>query len=159
MGTGWKKDRKRTIELAATLVLAGIIVWQYGSLAPRVIIVLSFLLSIVLVLVQLPFLAGFYGSRRFRPALVVFLAVLPFLISWGYQYVYRKDLLMLFSEEWLGAGQSVVSVMAVIALPALAFAAGYVSRKYRRQQSRRTPGEGTDHDEIDQDSDHHPGGG
>ena len=133
MGKGWLKDKKRILELAATLLLTGAIVWQYGSLAPRVIIVLSFLLSIALVLVQLPFLAGFYGSRRFRPALVVFLAVLPFLISWGYQYVYRKDLLKLFAEEWLGDGQAAVSVLSVIALPALAFAAGRLSRKYRRQ--------------------------
>lgn len=133
MGKGWLRDKKRIVELAATLVLAGVIVWQYGGLAPRVIIVLSFLLSIALVLVQLPFLAGFYGSRRFRPALVVFLAVLPFLISRGYEYIYRKDLLKLFAEEWLGAGQSAVSVLAVIALPALSFAAGYLSRKYRRQ--------------------------
>jgi len=133
MGKGWLKDKKRILELAATLLLTGAIVWQYGSLAPRVIIVLSFLLSIALVLVQLPFLAGFYGSRRFRPALVVFLAVLPFLISWGYQYVYRKDLLKLFAEEWLGEGQAAVSVIAFIALAALAFAAGRLSRKYRRQ--------------------------
>lgn len=136
MGKGWLKDKKRIVELAATLVLAGIIVWQYGSLAPRVIIVLSFLLSIALVLVQLPFLAGFYGSRRFRPALVIFLAVLPFLISRGYEYLYRKDLLMLFAEEWLGEGRAAVSVIAVIALPALSFAAGYLSRKYRRQWPR-----------------------
>jgi len=132
MGRDWLKDKRKIVELAATLVLAGVIVWQYGSLAPRVIIVLSFLLSIALVLVQLPFLAGFYGRRHFRPALVVLIVVLPFLISWGYEFAYHKDLLKLFAEEWLGEGQAAVSVIAVIALPALSFLAGYMSRKYRR---------------------------
>lgn len=133
MEKSWLKDKKRIIGLAATLLLAGVIVWQYGSRAPRVIIVLSFLLSVVVLLVQLPFLAGFYGSRRFRPALVVLIVALPFLISLGYEFAYRKDLLALFAEEWLGEGQAAVSVMAVIALPALSFLTGYLSRKYRRQ--------------------------
>ena len=133
MDKGRLKDKKKAVVLAAALVFAGIIIWQYGSLAPRAIIVLSFLLSIALVLVQLPFLAGFYGSRRFRPALIAFLAVLPFLISFGYRCVYRKDLLMLLAEDWLGADPAAVSIIAVIALPALSFAAGYLSRKYRRQ--------------------------
>ena len=133
MGKGWLKDKRRVIELAATLVLAGVIVWRYGSLAPRVIIVLSFLLSIALVLVQLPFLAGFYGSRRFRPVLVVLIVALPFLISLGYEFAYRKNLLMLFAEEWLGEGQAVVSVIALIALPALSFLTGTLSRRYRRK--------------------------
>jgi len=132
MGRGWLKDKKRIFELAGTIVLISIIVWQYGSLAPRVIIVLSFLLSIALVLVQLPFLAGFYGSRRFRPALVVLIVVLPFLISRGYQFVYHKNLLKLFAEEWLGEGQAAVSVIAVVALPALSFLTGSLSRKYRK---------------------------
>ena len=133
MGKGWlKKDKKRIVELAATLVLAGVIVWQYGGLAPRVIIVLSFLLSIAVAFIQLPFLAGFYGSRRFRPALVIVIVVLPFLISLGYEFAYRKNLLMLFAEEWLGEGQAAISVIAVIALPALSFLAGVLSRKYRR---------------------------
>jgi len=133
MGRGWlKKDKKRIVELAATLVLAGVIVWQYGGLAPRVIIVLSFLLSIAVAFIQLPFLAGFYGSRRFRPALVIVIVVLPFLISLGYEFAYRKNLLMLFAEEWLGERQAAISVIAVIALPALSFLAGVLSRKYRR---------------------------
>ena len=133
MGKSWLKDKRRVVELAATLVLAGVIVWRYGSLAPRVIIVLSFLLSIALVLVQLPFLAGFYGSRRFRPVLVVLIVALPFLISLGYEFAYRKNLLMLFAEEWLGEGQAVVSVIALIALPALSFLTGTLSRRYRRK--------------------------
>ncbi|MBS1125608.1 MAG: hypothetical protein H6Q98_546, partial [Nitrospirae bacterium] len=46
---GWwrratKKQRRRRLELAGTLFLVGVIVLQYGGLAPRVIIVLSFLL-------------------------------------------------------------------------------------------------------------------
>jgi len=130
---GLLKENKRVIELVGTVVLISIIVRQYGSLAPRVIIVLSFLLSIALVLVQLSFLAGFYGSRRFRPALVVLIAVLPFLVSLGYQFVYQKNLLKLFAEEWLGDGQAAVSVIAVIALPVLSFLTGSLSRKYRRK--------------------------
>ncbi len=133
MRSGLLKDKRRAFELAGTIVLISVIVWQYGSLAPRVIIVLSFLLSLALVLVQLPFLAGFYGSRRFRPTLVVLIVVLPFLISWGYQFVYQKNLLMLFAEEWLGEGQAAVSVIAVIALPALSYLAGSLSRKFRRK--------------------------
>jgi hypothetical protein len=132
MGQGWLKDKRRVVELAATLVLAGVIVWQYGGLAPRVIIVLSFLLSLAVAFVQLPFLAGFYGRRHFRLPLVVLIVVLPLLISLGYEFAYNKDLLKLFAEEWLGEGQATVSVLVVIALPALSFAAGYVSRKYRR---------------------------
>ena len=131
MGSYWIKDKKRIVELAATLVLAGVIVWQYGRLAPRIIIVLSFLLSVALVLVQLPFLAGFYGRRRFKPALVVLIVALPFLISLGYEFAYRKNLLALFAEEWLAEGQSAVSVIAVIALPVLSFLAGALSRRYR----------------------------
>lgn len=132
-GTSWLKDKRRIVELAATLVLAGVIVWQYGSLAPRVIIVLSFLLSLAIVFVQLPFMAGFYGRRHFKPALVVIILVLPFLISLGYEFVYHKDLLALFAEEWLGAGQAAVSIIALIVLPVLSFLTGYLSRKYRRQ--------------------------
>jgi len=126
------KDNKRVIEIAATLILAGIIVWQYGSRAPRVIIVLSFLLSLAVVLVQLPFLMGFYGRRRIKPALGILLVVLPFLISKGYAYAYHKDLLALFVEEWVGEGQAAVSVIAFITLPALSFLAGFLSRKYRQ---------------------------
>ena len=133
MGKSWLKDKRRVVELAATLVLAGVIVWQYGSLAPRVIIVLSFLLSLAVAFVQLPFLAGFYGRGRFRPALVILIVVLPFLISLGYEFAYRKNLLMLFAEEWLGEGQAVVSVIALIALPALSFLTGTLSRRYRRK--------------------------
>lgn len=136
MGRNRLKDRKRIFELAGTIVLLSVIVWQYGSLAPRVIIVLSFLLSVALVLVQLPFLAGFYGSRRFRPALVVLIVVLPFLISRGYQFVYHKSLLKLFAEEWLGDGHAAVSAIAVIALPALSFLTGSLSRKYRSKQPK-----------------------
>jgi len=128
-----QKQRKMAIELAGTLFLAGVIIWQYGSLAPRIIIVLSFLLSLALILVQLPFLAGFYGLRRFRPTLVVLIAVLPFLISLGYEIVYRKNLLKLFYEEWFGAEQAAVSVLAVIALPLMAFLSGTLSRKYWRK--------------------------
>jgi Mn2+/Fe2+ NRAMP family transporter len=132
MGKGWLKDKRRTVELAGTLVLAGVVVWQYGSLAPRVIIVLSFLLSLAVAFIQLPFLAGFYGRRRFRPSLVVLIVILPFLISLGYEFAYHKDLVKLFAEEWLGEDQAAVSVIMVIALPALSFLTGYLSRKYRR---------------------------
>jgi hypothetical protein len=132
MGKGWLKDRRRILELAGTLVLAGVIVWQYGSLAPRVIIVLSFLLSLAVAFIQLPFLTGFYGRRRFKPGLVVLIIVLPFLISLGYEFAYHKDLLKLFAEEWLGEDQAAVSVIMVIALPALSFLTGHLSRKYRR---------------------------
>jgi hypothetical protein len=131
MGQGWLRDNKRAVELAATLALAGVIVWQYGGLAPRVIIVLSFLLSLAVAFIQLPFLAGFYGLRRFKPLLVVLIAVLPFLISRGYEYAYHKDLLKLFTEEWLGGDQAAASVIMVITLPVLSFLAGSLSRKYR----------------------------
>lgn len=131
MGQGWLRDNKRAVEIAATLALAGVIVWQYGGLAPRVIIVLSFLLSVAVAFIQLPFLAGFYGRRRFRPLLVVLIAVLPFLISRGYDYAYHKDLLKLFTEEWLGGDQAAASVIMVITLPVLSFLAGSLSRKYR----------------------------
>ena len=133
MGKNWLKDNRRVIELAATLVLAGVIVWQYGSLAPRVIIVLSFLLSLAVAFVQLPFLAGFYGRRRFRPALVILIVVLPFLISLGYEFAYHKNLLALFIEEWLGEDQATVSVIIVLVLPALSYLTGSLSRKYRRR--------------------------
>jgi uncharacterized membrane protein YjdF len=132
MGKGWLKDKRRAIELAGTVALIIVIVWQYGTLAPRVIIVLSFLLSLAVAFIQLPFLAGFYGRRRFKPALVVLIVALPFLISLGYEYAYHKDLLALFTEEWLGEAQAPVSVIAVIALPALSFLTGALSRKYRR---------------------------
>ena len=131
MGEGWLKDKKRIFELAATLILAGVIVWQYGSLAPRVIIVLSFLLSLAVAFIQLPFLAGFYGRSRFKPLLVVFIVVLPFLISLGYEFAYHKDLLKLFIEEWLGEDQAAGWVIMVITLPVLSFLAGSLSRKYR----------------------------
>jgi hypothetical protein len=132
VGKVWQKERRRLVELAATLVLAGVIVWQYGSRAPRIIIVLSFLLSLSVVLVQLPFLAGFYGRRHFRPVLVVLIVALPFLISGGYEYAYHKNLLALIAEEWLGEGQALVSVSAFITLPALSFLTGSLSRKYRQ---------------------------
>jgi uncharacterized membrane protein len=132
MGKVWLKDKIRIIELAGTLVLAGVIVWQYGSLAPRVIIVLSFLLSLAIAFIQLPFLAGFYGRRHFKPALVVLVVVLPFLISLGYEFAYHKNLLALFTEEWLGEDQAAASVIMVIALPVLSFLTGSLSRKYRR---------------------------
>jgi len=135
---GWwrratKKQRRRRLELAGTLFLVGVIVLQYGGLAPRVIIVLSFLLSLGLILVQLPFLAGHYGIRHFRPSRVVFIVVLPFLISRGYELVYRKNLLGLFYEEWFGTEQAAVSALAVIVLPLLSFLSGKLSRKYRRK--------------------------
>lgn len=133
MRSGQRKNRKRLFELAGTIVLISVIVWQYESLAPRIIIVLSFLSSLAVALVQLPFLAGFYGRRHFRPELVVLIIVLPFLISLGYEFAYGKDLLALFAEEWLEEGQAAVSVIAVIALPALSFLAGSLSRKYRRK--------------------------
>jgi len=137
MAMGWwsrasQKQRRRAIELVGTLVLAGIIVWQYGGLAPRVIIVLSFLLSLFLVLVQLPFLAGFYGMRRFRPVLVVSIMVLPFLIAWGYEAVYGKDLLLLWYDDWLGGVRPATAVLVIAALPALSFLSGRVSKKMRR---------------------------
>jgi hypothetical protein len=135
---GWwrratQTQRRRCLELAGTLFLVGVIVCQYGSLAPRVIIVLSFLLSLALILVQLPFLAGFYGIRHFRPTLVVLSVVLPFLISWGHEFMYRKNLLRFFYEEWFGTEQTAVSSLAVIALPLLSFLFGKLSRKYRRK--------------------------
>lgn len=128
---GWMRDKKRFIELAATLFLAGIIVWQYGDRAPRVIIVLSFLLSLVVAFIQLPFLAGFYGSRHFKLSLIIIIVVLPFLISLGYEFAYHNDLLAMFTEDWLGEDQAAASVIMVITLPALAFVAGHLSRKYR----------------------------
>jgi len=127
-------NRRRRVEAAITLVLLGVIIVQYGSLAPRVIIVMAFLLSLALVLVQLPFLAGFYGMRRFRPPLVALLAALPFFISWGYELVYQKNLLVLAYEEWLGSELSAVTVLAVIALPLAAFLSGTVSRTYWRNR-------------------------
>ena len=135
---GWwrratQKQWRGRLELAGTLFLIGVIVWQYGSLAPRVIIVLSFLLSLALILVQLPFLAGHYGIRHFRPSLVVFIVVLPFLISRGYELVYRKNLLGLFYGEWFGTEQAAVSALAVIVLPLLSLLSGKLSRKYRRK--------------------------
>jgi len=134
MNRGLQKDRRWRFELAGTLILVCVVVWQYGSLAPRVIIVLSFLLSLALVLVQLPFLAGFYGVRHFRPKLVALIVALPFLISLGYEFVYRKNLLALFYEEWFGAEQAAVSVLAVFALLLLSFLSGALSRKYRRKE-------------------------
>jgi len=128
-----QKQRRQRLELAGTLFLAGVIVWQYGSLAPRVIIVLSFLLSLALLLFQLPFLAGFYGIRHFRPTLIILIVVLPFLISWGHEFMYRKNLLAFFYEEWFGTGQAAVSALAVIALPLLSFLSGKLGRKYRRK--------------------------
>jgi mannose-6-phosphate isomerase-like protein (cupin superfamily) len=135
---GWwcratQTQRRRCLELAGTLFVICVIVWQYGSLAPRVIIVLSFLLSLALLLVQLPFLAGFYRIHHFRSTLFVLIIVLPFLISWGYEFVYRKNLLGLFYEEWFGTEQAAVSALAIIALPLLSFLSGKLSRKYRRK--------------------------
>jgi len=135
------KDKRRTVEAGATLVLVIAIVWQYGSLAPRVIVVLSFLLSLALILVQLPFMVGFYGIHRFRPALVVLIAVLPFLISLGYEFVYQKNLLMLSYTEWFGAEQSAVSTLAAAALPLMSFLSGILSRKYRRKNPSVAPEE------------------
>lgn len=133
MGGSLPRSKRRIYELAGTIALISVIIWRYGGLAPRVIIVLSFLLSLAVALVQLPFLAGFYGRRHFKPALIVLIVALPFLISLGYEVAYHKKLLALFAEEWLGDGQAAVSVMAFIALPALSFLAGSLSRKYLRK--------------------------
>lgn len=128
-----QKQRRRFLELTGTLFLAGVIVWQYGSLAPRVIIVISFLLSLGVILVQLPFMAGSYGVHHFRPTLIVLIVVLPFLISWGYEFVYRKDLLQLLCEEWFGTEEGAVTALAVFALPLLSFLSGKLSKRYRRK--------------------------
>lgn len=132
MGADRLKDRKRIIELIATLVLAGIIVWQYGGLAPRVIIVLSFFLSLVVALLQLPFLAGYYGVRRFRPALVVLLIALPFLIVLGYRAVYQKNLFLIWYGEWLGDTPSATGAAVIVTLPVLSYLFGRLGRKIRR---------------------------
>jgi hypothetical protein len=132
MGTDRLKNKKRIIELVATLVLAGVIVRQYGSLAPRVIIVLSFILSLLVALVQLPFLAGYYGVRRFRPALVVLLVALPFLIALGYSAVYHKDLFLIWYGEWLGNTPPATAVAVIVALPVLSYLFGRLGRTIRR---------------------------
>jgi mannose-6-phosphate isomerase-like protein (cupin superfamily) len=134
MGTERLKDRKRIIELIAMLVLAGIIVWQYGSLAPRVIIVLSFFLSLVVALLQLPFLAGYYGIRRFRPALIVLLSALPFLIALGFSAVYHKNLFLIWYGEWLGSTTPATAAAVTVALPVLAYLFGRLGMKIRRTQ-------------------------
>lgn len=131
-GTDRSKSRIRIIELAATLVLAGIVVWHYRSRAPQAIIVISFLLSLIILLLQLPFLAGYYGIRRFRPALVVPLIVLPFLIALGYNAVYGKNLFLMWYWEWLGAMPPGAAAAVVVALPSFSFLFGRLGRKLRR---------------------------
>ena len=132
MGADWPRDRKRIVELIATLVLAGVIVWQYGSLAPRVIIVLSFFLSLVVALLQLPFLAGYYGVRRFRPALVVLLIALPLLIALGYSAVYQKNLFLIWYCEWLDNALPATTAAVIVMLPLLSYLFGRIGRKIRR---------------------------
>jgi len=132
MGADWPRDRKRIVELIATLVLAGVIVWQYGSLAPRVIIVLSFFLSLVVALLQLPFLAGYYGVHRFRPALVVLLIALPLLIALGYSAVYQKNLFLIWHCEWLGNALPATTAAVIVMLPLLSYLFGRIGRKIRR---------------------------
>jgi hypothetical protein len=133
MGADRLKDRKkRMVELIATLVLAGVVVWQYGSFAPRVIIVLSFFLSLIVALLQLPFLAGYYGIRRFRPALVILLVALPFLIALGYSAVYQKNLFLIWYGEWLGSTPPAAAAAVIAALPVLSYLFGRLGRKLRR---------------------------
>ncbi len=127
-----QKQRRRAIELVITLVLIGAVVWQYGGLAPRVIIVLSYLLSLLIVLVQMPFLAGFYGIRRFRPVLVMVLIALPFLIARGYEAVYGKDLFLIWYGDWLGGVRPSAAALAIAALAFLSYLAGRAGRKMRR---------------------------
>ena len=131
-GTDRSKSRNRTIELAVTLVLAGIVVWHYRSRAPQAIIVLSFLLSLVILLLQLPFLAGYYGIRRFRPALVVPLIALPFLIALGYNALYQQNLFLMWYWEWLGAMPPVTAAAVLAALPFFSWLFGRLGRKLRR---------------------------
>jgi hypothetical protein len=136
MVRGWwaratQKERRRVVELAGTLALAGVIVWQYGALAPRIIIVLSYWLSMVVVLIQLPFLAGFYGLRRIRPVLVVTLVALPFAIAWGYDAAYGKDLFLIWYGEWLAGLRPAAAALVIAALAGASFLAGLMSRKMR----------------------------
>jgi hypothetical protein len=137
MVRGWwgraaQKKRRRAVELGATLVLAGVIAWQYGALAPQVIIVLSFLLSLFVLLIQMPFLAGFYGIGRFRPLLIVAVLSLPFLIGRGYEAAYGKDLFFLWYSEWLGGMRPAAAFAVIAALPVLSFLFGLLGRMMRR---------------------------
>jgi len=130
--TATQKQRRRAIELVIMLVLMGAVVLQYGGLAPRIIIVLSYLLSLLIVLVQMPFLAGFYGIRRFRPVLIVVLIALPFLIARGYEAVYGKDLFLLWYGDWLGGVPPATAVLVIAALVFLSYLAGRAGRRMRR---------------------------
>jgi mannose-6-phosphate isomerase-like protein (cupin superfamily) len=126
------KDRRRRIESGVTLALLIGIVWQYGSLAPRVIIVLSFWLSLYVALMQLPFLAGFLGARRFKPLTIAIVAVLPALIALGYKAAFRKDLFVIFYEEWLGGAGMAEAVIASVALPVLSYLFGMLGRRMKK---------------------------
>jgi mannose-6-phosphate isomerase-like protein (cupin superfamily) len=126
------RDRRRIVEAGVTLALVGVIIWQYGSLAPRVIIVLSFLLSLYVALLQLPFLAGFLGVRSFRLSTVAIVAVLPALIALGYRAAFRKNLFSLWYEEWLGGVDRAEAVIASVALPALAYLFGMLGRRMQK---------------------------
>jgi hypothetical protein len=131
-GRATQKKRRRAIELAGTLALAGVIAWQYGVLAPQVIIVLSFLLSLLVLLVQMPFMIGFYGIGRFRPLLIVAVLSLPFLIGQGYKAAYGKDLFLLWYMEWLGGMRPAAAFLVIASLPVLSFLFGLLGRKIRR---------------------------
>lgn len=132
MGTGRLKDRKKIIELIAMLVLVAVIVRHYGSRAPQAIIVLFFILSLFAALVQLPFLAGYYGIRRFKPALLTLLIALPFLIALGYNAVYQKNLFLIWYWEWIGNLPPVTAAAVVAAMPLLSCLFGRLGRKIRR---------------------------
>jgi len=126
------KDKRRVVEAGITLVLLSVIVWQYGTLAPRVIIVLSFWLSLSVALMQMPFLAGYLGVRHFRPLIIATVALLPALIALGYKAVFRKDLFVIFYEEWLGGAGLAEAVVASVALPALSYLFGMLGRRMKK---------------------------
>jgi mannose-6-phosphate isomerase-like protein (cupin superfamily) len=108
------------------------IVWQYGSLAPRVIIVLSFWLSLYVALMQLPFLAGFLGVRRFKLSTIAIVAVLPALIALGYKAAFRKDLFAIWYGEWLGGAGMAEAIIASVALPVLSYLFGMLGRSLKK---------------------------
>jgi hypothetical protein len=127
-----KNRKRRAAESAAALAIIGVVVWQYGGLAPQVIIVLSFLLSLFVLLVQMPFMIGFYGIGRFRPLLVVAVLSLPFLIGQGYEAAYGKDLFLLWYMEWLGGMRPASAFLVIASLPVLSFLSGLLGRNMRR---------------------------
>lgn len=132
-GRATRKQRRRAIELAIGLAVIGVIAAEYGALAPQVIIVLSWWLSLFVVLVQLPFLVGLFGIRRFRPAQVAALLALPFLIAFGYRSLYKRDLFRIWYGEWLGTLPLPRGMLVIAALFALSFLVGLLGRRMRHR--------------------------